>query len=541
MTRPAQTLVFEPTLAVSDITLPAGTDTQQDILFAFAGTMNTDVTYAVRRVEASNMEAATTGRRARASDGAVSNAGTIQDQTTSTGLTITPSEWNQLGVRIEPGSDVFQEASATYELLLASVSNPSDVRTFAFSVTRPAQVISFNPTLATRATTLPAGTTTAQDIMFDLGGTMNSNVLYSVQRTDATAFTTTTGLLRQGSTKALLGSTENSTQSAAFSITPSTTTQLGVRVTPSNDLFTEGRAEYTITLAPEAEPTNTRTFTFTVERLAHVFDPQLAVSNVVMPAGTTGNYDVLFDLGGTMTTNIVASIQRISATNMNNSTSSIRQTSSGIISVMSTASGANSSGFSLATPANNPRLGVRVSPDSDTFNEATGSYRLTIAPSSDTTRTRSFTFTIIRPAEQLVFTPQLAVKNVTLPAGHTSTATILFTLTTAEPTNASGYVYRVQRNSATNMNAQTVPVHETSTGAISAQPSFSNNSTSNSIEVPLSTTKLGIRLTPSSTTSLTAQGSYTIRVAPADRPTNFTNFTFTVTRPGGDTIHQRHP
>lgn len=537
VTRPAQTLTFEPSLAVEDITLPAGTTTAQDFLFAFSGAMNTDVTYAVQRVGSSNMEPATSGRRQRASDNALYNTGTVQEDNTTAPLTITPAEWNQLGLRIQPGSDIFQAASATYNLLVASVSNPTDVRTFTFTVTRPAEVLTFNPTLAVQNITLAAGTTTAQDIFFDLGGEMNANIGYSVQRTSATNMGATTSVLRRGSTLTVLGSTDGSTQSGTFTVTPSNTSRLGVRITAGGDLFQESRASYTLTIAPLAEPTNTRTFTFTVERPAHVFNPQIAVSNTIMPAGTTGNYNILFDLDGTMTTNFVYAIQRISATRMGATSTAIRYSAgTGTTLTMNSAVNEAYSGFSSAIiPSSVQRLGVRVVADNDIFVASSASYRLILAPANDTSNTRTFTFTLNRPAQALVFTPQLAVQNITLPAGQTTAAPLLFDLTTAQPTNASGYVFRIRRNNATNFNSQTSAIYARSNGstATATNSSISGNDTSNFItELPLSTTKLGVQITPNNTASATATASYTIQVAPKDQPTNWTNFTFTVTRPG---------
>lgn len=82
--------------------------------------MNADVTYAVRRVQASNMANLTSGRRVRARDNELYTTASVNGDNTTNTITLAPGEWNQLGVSITPSTDVFQEASATYELVVAS-------------------------------------------------------------------------------------------------------------------------------------------------------------------------------------------------------------------------------------------------------------------------------------------------------------------------------------------------------------------------------------------------------------------------------------
>lgn len=543
VTRPAEVVVFEPTLAVENVVLAAGTTGLQTVHFPFGGTINTGITYQVRRLESTNMDERTYGSHRYQSTNYTAGFVAGNDTLTTTNTTWTvglTQGTTQAGVRITPATNVYVDSFGAYEILMASVERPDDVRRFTFTITRPAQPVTFDPTFAVADVVLPAGATGSQTIQFPFGGTINTGITYQVRRLESVnmgdrTYTSYRYKETDYAPSSILG--DDTLLNTTWTLdTVTNTTQAGVRITPSSNAFVDGSALYEVVIASLERPDDVRRFTFTVTRPAQavVFEPTLAVEDVLLAAGSTGEKNIFFPLGGTFNTNILYKISRIDATNMANQTSGRYQTIPNSVWGAGFAQGNSTSAGTTWAPsalANITNVGIAITPSSNLFLESVGSYEILLASVERPDDVRRFPFTVTRPANPMAFDPQLATQDVVLAAGVSGEQSVTFPLTFSQPTTATNLLFDVRRVSATNLGTTTAPQFVRATDTVGTLTDFSNDTPSQQWTLSTSTKGLGVRIITPTDPFLDATGTYEIRVAPTDLPENVRVFTFTVTRP----------
>lgn len=542
ITRPPQDLVFEPELSVVDVTLPIRATGRQNVLFELNGTMNSKVVYTVERLTDRNI-ADYTWASQRLKTGIVGIVGgtTGNDVRSKEGV-IDPSDVSHLGITLEPTSEPFVDALGSYRLHLWPENREDLARSYTFMVERGADTIVFEPELAVADVVLPARTTTRQLLTFDLTGTMNSDVSFTVTRLNSANvehYTWATQRTRQGMTSGVQSTTGEGAPSPAVEFVPRDIRALGIALEPVEDIYAESAGEYEITIWPETATEMARRYRFSVTRPAVelVFNPSLAVSNTTFAEGHTASQQLLFDLSGAFNTHIGYQVRRVQSTNMENTTSVLRQQGTSTPSIVSSVSGDGASSQVTFDPTGTSRLGIAVQPGSDVFAASSATYELVVWSVARPADTRTYTVSVNRPARVLRFDPRVAVRNTTFPLGTNTAQDVLFDLSGAMDTDL---VYRVRRIEHENLGGSNIAVlSRNASGSVVAHTTISNSSTSGaSSELtfkPADVTGFGVRLTPAYDRFVETRAVFEMEVSSAVDRTKTRTFTFTVVRPA-DTV-----